>query len=329
MFGLLHCRKSTYSTVQFHILEHSGVAPQISLVETISPNINRKALQKEAESWRNDPRKHVQQVDWMLHLNDSTRRRLEAKAPLRMKQQSWVSASSALIRPNSFSLVIDETLPKTPSTVGVATRIGSLQAGGHNLTKKKNRLGCLQDGQRATQRPSSAPPMATGCFVRSDEQAMALVLHDMGTQQPPTQQALYNFPRRQTLSVPQTPASDSRCIREGLTSRQLQARQNRQRESNGKDVVGHKESKGRDVVGKTMKHTVSIINVSPFANASVSHSAHEPSTSLQQTIQKPDIYGNAHEMAHISSCFNERDSAARAQTHGRVRPVANVLLMCC
>ena len=322
--------------MQFHILAHSGVAPQISLVETTSPNMNqpsysgslRNALQNETENWRNDSRKLVQQVDCMFHLNStsSTRRRLEPKSPARMQQLSWVSASSAC-RPNSFSLVIvdDKTLPEG---VGVATRVGSQQAGGHNLTKKKNRLGCLQDGQRATQRPSSAPPMATGCFVRSDEQAMASVLHDLGAQQPPTQKALYNFPRRQTLSVPQTPESHSRCIREGLTSRQLQARQNRQRESNGKDVVGYTESKGRDVVGITMKHTA-IINVSPFANASVSHSAHEPSTSLQQTIQKPDIYGNAHEMAHISSCFNECDSAARAQTHGRVRPVANVLLMCC
>ena len=317
--------------MQFHILAHSGVAPQISLVETTSPNMNqpsysgslRNALQNETENWRNDSRKRVQQVDCMFHLNStsSTRRRLEPKSPARMQQLSWVSASSAC-RPNSFSLVIvdDKTLPEG---VGVATRVGSQQAGGHNLSKKQTRLRRLQDGQRATQRPRSAPPMATGFFVRSDEQAMASVLHDLGAQQPPTQKALYNFPRRQTLSVPQTPESHSRCIREGLTSRHrllLQARQNRHRESNGKDVVGYTESKGRDVVGITMKHTA-IINVSPFANASVLQSTNEPSTStepstsVQKTIHKPDIYAN--EIANIN--FNH-DTAARAQTHGRVRP---------
>jgi hypothetical protein len=318
--------------MQFHILAHSGVAPLIFLVETTSPNFNqpsysdslRNALQNETENWKNDSRKHVQQVDCMLHLNStrSNRRRLEAKSPARMQQLSWVSASSAC-RPNSFSLVInDQTLPEG---VGVATctRIGSQQARGHNLTKKQTRLRRLQDGQRATQRPRSAPPMATGCFVRSDEQAIASVLHDLGAQKPPTQKALYNFPRRQTLSVPQTPESHSRCTREGLTSRHrllLQARQNRHRESNGKDAVGYTESKGRDVVGKTMKHTA-IINVSPFANASVSQSTNEPNTSnepctsVQKTIQKPDIYAN--EIANIN--FNH-DSAAHAQMHGRVGP---------
>ena len=80
-----------------------------------------------------------------------------------------------------------------PEGVGVVTRLGYLQD--HRPSAKQKRLRRLRESQRPLQRPSSAPPEAPGCYVRSNQQSVLSILHDLNVPEPPTDKALYNFPR--------------------------------------------------------------------------------------------------------------------------------------
>ena len=194
LLTLANCRIAAYSTVQLHILRHSGAAAH-SLVETVS---KRSPAAERAHN-----RTATTQVNSVLYLSGATRRQLKASTcpalhiqPPTLCQgtrinpsRGWDEAVADCVNASGIS-IHDGPLPEG---VGVVTRLGYLQD--HWPSAKQKRLRRLRESQRPLQRPSSAPPEAPGCYVRSNQQSVLSILHDLNVPEPPTDKALYNFPR--------------------------------------------------------------------------------------------------------------------------------------